>query len=74
MSTPRGKKTRSIPPRMRHVSETALQNHRESQITPVLIFRGVVLSGFTVEGHGLDSGNFEGSQSELILPYSMHNN
>ncbi len=74
MSTPRGKKTRSITSRVRHVSETALQNHRGSQIAPVLIVRGVVLSGFMVEGHGLDSGNFEGSQSELIPPYNMHNN
>jgi hypothetical protein len=53
-----GRKTRSIPSRMCHVSETALQNCRESQITPVLIVRGVVMSGFTVEGHGLDSGLF----------------
>jgi hypothetical protein len=55
MSAPRGTKSGSTLPRQRHVSKTALQNRRGSQIALVSLDRGVVLSGFLVKGYELDS-------------------
>jgi hypothetical protein len=51
---PRGTKTRSTPPRRRHVDETVLQNCQGSQSPSVLLVEVVKISGIVVQGYELD--------------------
>lgn len=53
-SMPRGTKTRSTPPRRRHVDETVLQNCQGSQSPSVLVVEVVKISGIMVQGYELD--------------------
>ena len=49
--------TKSTLPCGRHVSGTALQNHRENQITLILTFKSQDI-WFVDQGYGLDLGHF----------------